>query len=444
MIIPVKFKQLTLLFGDIIILYLSLALTLFLRYGEITNDVRTDHFTPFTILFFLWLLVFYILGFYEWRNLKNDQGFGKNFGAALLVNFMIAIVLFYFVPGIGIAPKTNLFLFFAIMSGIAYVWRTTYNNLLFARSPAKRILVVGYNRIIDETIRHINENPQLGYDVTFWMKDGLRDKEFRHLSQIILAHQINLILVPAHVKKNSVAARKIYKSLVHGIEVMDIAELYETLFGKVPLAELKEVWFIENLAKSHRVYDAVKRPLELALAAIIGFLFLPFLAFITILIKLTSPGSAFFTQRRIGKHGAHFTLWKFRTMIENAEARGPKWATKNDRRITPIGRILRRTHLDELPQIWNVFRGELSLVGPRPERPEFTVTLEKEIPYYDLRHLVTPGLTGWAQVNYRYGASLDDSYEKLQYDIYYLKHRSIFLDLIVLIRTLKLIFIEAH
>ena len=440
---PVKLQQLILLAGDIIILYLSLYLTLFIRHGEITDYIRGLHFWPFTILFIFWLLIFYIIGFYELRALKNDGSFGKKFGLALLISFLLAIAFFYFIPGFGITPKTNLFIFLLLFGSIAYLWRTTFNNLLNTRAPTKKILLVGYNQVAQELVNHINSQPQLGYEIKFWMKEGLQDKEFSHLSQIILANQINLIVVPAHIKKSSRAARLIYKNLALGIEVLDLAALYEAIFQKIPLAELQEVWFLENLAKSHEIHDAIKEPVEMFFAFFLGIITLPLFIFIALVIKLTSPGSAFFTQVRVGKNGKQFVLWKFRTMHKDAEKLGPQWAKLHDKRTTPIGKILRRTHLDELPQLWNIMRGDLSLIGPRPERPEFVTSLEKEIPYYELRHLIKPGLTGWAQINYRYGASLEDAYEKLQYDIYYLKNRSLLLDLAIIFKTAKRFFIPA-
>lgn len=444
MLKPVKLQQLLLVVGDLIILYLALFLTLFIRYGTITSEVKDLHLKPFTLIFAFWILIFYIIGFYEIRDLKNNSDFDKKFITALAINFLTAISLFYFIPGFGITPKTNLFIFLVIFASAAYPWRLTYNNFLNAKSPARKILLVGYNQVAEETAKHLSLNPQLGYEVRFWMKDGLADKEFKHLSQIILANQINMIVVPAHIKKSSRAARVIYKNLALGIEVLDLAELYETIFGRVPLAELEEVWFLENLAKSHKINDAIKQPLEILLAMLLGIVTLPLTALIIILIKLTSKGSAFFTQKRVGKNGRVFILWKFRTMRADAEKHGPQWATPNDKRTTPFGKILRRTHVDELPQLWNIMRGELSLIGPRPERPEFVVALEKEIPFYELRQLIKPGLTGWAQINYRYGASLDDAYEKLQYDIYYLKNRSLILDLAILFKTAKRFFTPAR
>lgn len=440
---PVKLKQLILFGGDVLVLYFSLFLTLFIRYGEISDSVRDSHLRPFTTLFVFWLLVFYIIGFYELSELKNNADFGKKFGLGLLINFILAIAFFYFIPGFTITPKTNLFIFLLIFGSATYSWRTAYNNVLNARAPNVKILLVGYNQTVQEVVNIISKHPQLGYEIKFWMKEGLQDKEFGHLSQIILANNISMIAIPAHIKKSSRAAKLIYKNLILGIEVIDLAKLYENIFQKVPLAELEEVWFLENLAKSHKIHDAVKQPLEIVMAIFLTIITLPLALLAAILIKLTSPGSAFFTQIRVGKGNQHFVLWKFRTMVADAEKKGPRWAKPNDRRVTPLGKILRRTHLDELPQLWNIIRGELSLIGPRPERPEFVKNLSKEIPYYELRHLINPGITGWAQINYRYGASVDDAYEKLQYDIYYLKNRSLWLDLLILLKTAKRFFVPA-
>ncbi|HEY4475567.1 MAG TPA: sugar transferase [Candidatus Paceibacterota bacterium] len=450
----IRLKQLALLFGDILLLYLSLFFVLKIRYGEITEYIKRLHLGSFSVLFLIWLIVFYIIGIYEMRDLKNDGYFAKRFFLALFINFMLAVGYFYFIPGFAIppdskqelyiTPRTTLFIFFAIFASIAYVWRTLYNNLIHIQTPDKKILLVGYNQTAQELVDKINSHPQLGHEIRFWMKDGMRDKEFSHLAQIILANKINMIVIPAHIKKSSRAARLIYKNLSLGIEVADLATVYESLFGKVPLAELEEVWFLENIAKSHKLYDAIRRPFEIVMASLLALITLPLFLFIAFLIKTTSPGSAFFTQTRVGKYGSRFVLWKFRTMHKNAEENGPQWSKPNDSRITPVGKFLRRTHLDELPQLINIIRGELSLIGPRPERPEFVATLEKEVPYYDLRHLTTPGITGWAQINYRYGSTIEDAYEKLEYDIYFLKNRSFWLDLVIFLKTVKRLFVPAE
>ncbi|MEK7075474.1 MAG: exopolysaccharide biosynthesis polyprenyl glycosylphosphotransferase, partial [Patescibacteria group bacterium] len=189
-------------------------------------------------------------------------------------------------------------------------------------------------------------------------------------------------------------------------------------------------------------YDAAKRTIDFCLALFFNIVFLPLILIIALLIKSTSKGLIIFKQERVGLNNESFTLFKFRTMRPDAEKNGPQWASENDSRITPFGKILRRTHLDELPQLFNILKGDLSFVGPRPERPEFVEKLKEQIPYYEIRHIIKPGLTGWAQINYRYGASVKDAYEKLQYEIYYLKNRSLILDLLIILKTVRLFFIN--
>ena len=436
----VKLKQITLLLGDVLILYASLTITLFIRYGELSRSIVDLHFWPFTVVFFIWLISFYIGGLYDLRSLKNDLDFYKKFVSLLILNGVIATILFYFLPLLGITPKTNLFTALLIFGLASYFWRTFYNTILSSGAPENRILMIGYNKTVEDLTDHIAKNPQLGYETRFWMKEGLQDKEFEHLAQIILTNKINLIVVPAHIKKNSKAARLIYKNLVLGIEVMDLAELYEKVFQKLPLAELEEVWFLENLSKSHKVYEFIKRPIEIVAAILLVIILTPIAVLLGLLVAITSKGPALFQQKRSGQNDREFMIHKFRTMRTDAEKNGPQWAKPDDDRTTLVGRFLRSTHLDEIPQLINIIRGDLSFVGPRPERPEFVTHLKKDVPYFELRLLVRPGITGWAQINYKYGASVEDAYEKLQYDMYYLKNRSITLDLIILLRTVKYLF----
>lgn len=438
--ITVKLKQLTLLAGDLIVLYASLLLTLYLRYKGVSGEVWNVHFWPFTIIFAVWLTSFYIGELYEPRLLKNDLSFGRQFLSLIIINGVIATLLFYFVPVFGITPKTNLFTVLIVFGLAEYCWRTIFNNLLSAGSPPNRLLMVGYNKTVEELVNHIQQNPQLGYEVNFWMKEGLQDKELDHLSQIILDNKINAIVVPAHIKKSSKASRLIYKNMVLGIEMIDLASIYEKVFKKVPLAELEEVWFLENLAKTHKVYEFFKKPIEIALALAALAIAAPIAAAIALLVAITSSGPVIYRQKRSGEGEKDFTIYKFRTMRADAEKNGPQWSGRNDDRVTAIGKFLRKTHLDEMPQLLNIIRGDLSFVGPRPERPEFVKALMKDVPYFELRLLVRPGITGWAQINYKYGASVEDSYEKLQYDVYYLKNRSLALDFLILLRTIKYVF----
>lgn len=435
-----RFKQAILLIGDLVIMYAALFGALFIRYAELTYETLKAHFFPFSLIFAIWVVIFYVAGLYETRWLKNDLEFVKKLVAGLTAGAILSVILFYFIPALGITPKTNLFLFLAIFALLEYLYRSVFNAVIASGTPQNRILFVGSSPDGEKLINHIRQNPQLGYEIAFWMRDGLADKEWEHLHQIILTSNVNLIVLPAHIKKDQRAAQLIYKNLAVGIEAIDLEELYQAIFRKVPLGELEETWFLENIARPRRLYETIKRPIEFLLATALFAVLLPIMILIGVLVLITSGRPIIFAQRRVGEREKEFTLYKFRTMRQDAEATGPQWSKADDARVTTFGKFLRSTHLDELPQLLNVMRGELSFVGPRPERPEFVKSLRASIPYYELRHLVRPGITGWAQVNFRYGWSAEDAAEKLQYDIYFIKNRSLLLDLLITLRTLKTLF----
>lgn len=223
---------------------------------------------------------------------------------------------------------------------------------------------------------------------------------------------------------------------------MDLAQAYEIICEKIPISFVSQTWFLENIKEREKgFYEKLKRVIDIIFSLFILFFTFPFWPFIILAIKLEDGGLVFYSQKRIGKGGFPFLLTKFRSMKKEAEKEtGAVWAEKEDLRITKVGRFLRRAHLDELPQMFNILKGDISLVGPRPERPEFVSQLEKEIPHYHLRYLIKPGFTGWAQIKFRYARSLMDSHEKFQYDLYYIKNRSLFLDLRILFKTFQLFF----
>jgi exopolysaccharide biosynthesis polyprenyl glycosylphosphotransferase len=238
---------------------------------------------------------------------------------------------------------------------------------------------------------------------------------------------------------------KLLEMKLDGVSFDHLPSVYEEYTGKIAVENLRPSWLIfsEGFRKS-RAMSAGKRLLDVVLGTLGLMIGLPILALVALAVRLTSSGPVFYHQRRVGLHGRIFTVHKFRTMRADAEAKtGPVWASKKgDPRVTPIGRFLRRSRLDELPQLWNVLKGEMSVVGPRPERPEFVTDLTRDIPYYGQRHVVRPGLTGWAQVRYTYGASAEDALQKLQYDLYYIKNLSIAFDLFIMLETIKTVVVR--
>jgi exopolysaccharide biosynthesis polyprenyl glycosylphosphotransferase len=237
----------------------------------------------------------------------------------------------------------------------------------------------------------------------------------------------------------------LHMKLNEGVRFDHLASVYEDYTGKIAVENLRPSWLIfSNGFRKGRVLGAAKRSIDVLFALTLLLLTLPIMAVVAIAMKLTSPGPLLYHQNRVGKDGKVFTIHKFRSMRTDAEAQtGAVWsAGQSDPRVTKIGRFMRRTRIDELPQLWNVLRGDMSVVGPRPERPEFVTDLTKQIPFYGQRHVVRPGLTGWAQVRHSYGATVEDALQKLQYELFYIKHMSVAFDLFIMLETIKTVLVR--
>ena len=264
------------------------------------------------------------------------------------------------------------------------------------------------------------------------------------LDQVLKKQKIDEVVVDSDCAAQTSISAAVLRCLDHRCRITDQTTFAEKYLNEVPADSITTQWFLVADVQSMHAYDAVKRCVDVV-AAIIGLILtLPLLPLIALLIRLDSRGPVFYRQTRAGLHGRPFRIVKYRTMRVDAERDGVCWAQKNDARVTRVGRILRQTRLDELPQLWNILKGEMSLVGPRPERPEFVEKLCELIPHYRQRHLIKPGLTGWAQIRYGYGATVEDAHRKLCYDLYYLKYRSIDLDTAIVIRTLGRFLFGAH
>ena len=252
---------------------------------------------------------------------------------------------------------------------------------------------------------------------------------------------ISKIIVALEEKRGILPIEQLLKCRTEGIEILEGTSFYEMLLGKLYVRQINPAWLIfsEGFRKSP-LRSFMKRTGDLVLSIVMLLMLSPLILLTAILIKLDSRGPVIFSQERVGQNGKPFQVHKFRSMVVDAEKRsGPVWATENDNRVTRVGRIIRKLRVDELPQLWNVLKGEMSFVGPRPERAYFIEQLEREIPYYSERHTVKPGLTGWAQVSYPYGASVEDAIEKLNYDLFYTKNMSFLLDMLIIFRTVKIV-----
>ncbi len=436
-------KKIILFLGDAVILYLSLLITLSIRYRGIFNYERwQQHFWPFTIIFLTWIIVFYILGLYELAIARNSIEYYSLLLQGLIINAALAIAFFYLFPYYNITPKTNLFLNLIIFAVLFYAWRQIFNYLVKSSNLINNVLIInkeGKNKETKQIDRITKKNPQLGYRVISQISTKDIKTPF-DLLEMASQKNIKTIVTALDPHQDLRLVRSLYQCLPLKITFSDLPTFYEKILGKVPISSIGEVWFLENLTESQKnFYESTKRVVDMLSAFVFGLISLIFYPFIILAIKIDSQGPIFFTQRRIGEDGQIFKVIKFRSMIEEAEKNGAQWADHEDHRITKVGRFLRKTRADELPQLWNIFIGQMSFIGPRPERIEFVQQLEKKIPYYQIRHIVKPGLTGWAQVNFHYGASVEDSIEKLQYELYYIKHRSFVLDASIILKTIKIV-----
>ncbi len=448
-------KKFLLFFSDIFALYVSLIVALLIRYPADFQRQYGLHIYPFSLIFISWLLVFYIANLYEPKLLRNNVHFYSALFKAIIIAAVISVLFFYLVPLYGITPKTNLFIFLAIFAGLELVNRSIFNNVL-QKGFKKSVLIVGANNQSLELDLFIKENPQLGYKIQSVI-DIFSDK-LKDIGQTIQEEKIDIIVLSPEAYQVPEIIDIFYKSLLgvgswdgalarpgnsveQKVGFMNLASFYERLTGMVPLGAINQVWFLENLNEGNkRAYEIVKRGSDLVFAVIIGLISFLFYPFIALLIKATSEGPIFYKQKRVGQAGRFFEIIKFRTMNKDAEKdTGAIWASQDDPRITSMGRFMRKTRIDELPQLWNILKGEMAFIGPRAERPEFNKQL-KTVPFYEERYLIKPGLSGWAQINFHYGSSVADAAEKLKYDLYYIKNRSFILDLGIALKTIRIMF----
>ena len=297
----------------------------------------------------------------------------------------------------------------------------------------------------NRSLRLFATGETLGMDVVgcqYSLSDGTFGKNAAEAVQSMLRMNspVHRVIIAMQDHRDALPTEDLLVLRFQGVVLEESGALLERLYGKIPLSGLRPSDFLYVEGFRVRPSQQFTRRVVSTLAAAIGLLlFAPFFPIVMLLVRLSSPGPIFFHQVRVGEGGKNFNVYKFRTMRTDAEAKGAQWASKNDPRITKLGGFMRKTRLDEVPQLWNVLRGEMGFVGPRPERPEFVPWLAEKLPFYNLRHMIRPGLTGWAQVRYGYGATLEETQEKLEYDLYYLKHASVGLDLLIMFETIKII-----
>ncbi|MGP8246072.1 MAG: sugar transferase [Bryobacteraceae bacterium] len=333
--------------------------------------------------------------------------------------------------------------------GGVFVWRLVFNSYALKVVGRTRLLLVGGSESLEDLAQHVAEHPELGLTVAGYVDDCPRGKSppragrvlgpLSDLRRIVAETNPSLIVVGMSERRNRVPVADLLELRFGGHAIEEVSSAYERVTGRVSLKELRPSQLIysgeleprRQTLLYQRVFNLVAATIGVVLAA-------PLMLLTALAVRLSSRGPVLYRQRRVGLEGQPFMVFKFRSMRVDAEAAtGAVWASRNDPRITAVGRIIRRLRFDELPQLFNVLRGEMSLVGPRPERPEFVKALSEQIPYYRQRHYVPPGITGWAQINHKYGDTLEDTVTKLEYDLYYIKNMSISLDTYIVFHTLK-------
>jgi len=335
-----------------------------------------------------------------------------------------------------------------ILTVALFGWRLGYGWLIQLPILQERIYVLGTGERAQRLVQGLRQNPELGVEVASWTgkMDGAvtRESVAAHLTEIVNRCKIHRVIVAMPDRRGTIPMQELLDLKIAGVKIEEAASWLEKISGKIEVENLYPSWlvFADGFRRSS-AFQLTRRLVSIAVSLIGLIVTAPLIPLIMLVIKLDSKGPVLYRQSRVGKAGRGFDVIKFRTMRQDAEAKGgPQWAGDNDPRITRVGKFLRSSRLDEIPQLWCVLKGDMAFVGPRPERPEFVEWLSREIPYYGVRHIVRPGLTGWAQVRYKYGSTVQDAREKLQYDLYYIKNASIGLDLLIMFQTVKTVLLR--
>lgn len=421
---------------DAVVFLAISVLVFYLRIGNIGTEIFETRALWFVTV--LMLSGLYIFGCYDLdKDLKPIVIFVRQ-GIAILISLVAVILINYLLS----KDRTGLFGRGVLLGSLLgfYLVSTVYRTAILKsyakiRANADWLFIVN-DRIYQELLKDLKKNSFAG-KITV-----LAQSQWSDLQKSLNKVWHSLVVATTSQELNHELGPTLMEARFSGQSVQDLSKFYESTWRKVPIYYLEHDWFVlsEGFGLVHNpVGLRVKRLVDLFLSLLLLLIVWPFMLLTAIAVKLESAGPAVYSQVRTGVDGEHFVIYKFRSMRTDAEKDGAKWASQNDSRITRVGKFIRLTRLDELPQLWNVFRGDMSFIGPRPERPEFNSELEKQIPFYNLRHLVRPGITGWAQVLYPYGASVEDSKEKLQYDLFYIKNYSLFLDFVIVLKTISVV-----
>jgi sugar transferase (PEP-CTERM system associated) len=444
-----RLRQVGLILCETVIVVGAVYLAAFIRLGDRQWEFLAEDLPKALIISAVTQLCLYFADLYDFRVISDRRELFVQSVQALGAASLILSLIYYWLPEMVVGRGVFVLTALIIMS-LAFGWRVVFEWTSRHVAPRARLLVVGTNEAAARLGRELHRRADLGVEIV-----GFIDPDpakvgtpvfnpgvigaIEDIPAIVRARAVDQVVVSLADARGKLPMDKLLDLKLQGVRFEHLATVYEKYTGKIAVDNLRPSWLIfsEGFRKS-RLHDLLKRAFDVSSAAAGLIVLSPLMALIAVAIRLSSPGAALYHQERVGQHGRVFVLHKFRSMQQDAErASGAVWAQSTDSRVTPIGAFLRRTRLDELPQLWNVLCGHMSIVGPRPERPEFVKSLTVQIPYYGQRHIVRPGITGWAQVRYTYGASVEDALMKLQYDLYYIKNRTLAFDLFILAKTVK-------
>ena len=408
-----------LIFLDILAFYISTLVLVLIRYGLDFYNFNI-HLKAFSLILPFWLIIFYANNLYS---IYNAQKFSIRVLRSFIAGIIISVLFFYFSPYLKITPKTNLAIFSFLFLSIFLIFRLVFLDYFLPKNRLRILFIVP--KELKDKIKEDLKLLEIFEIVDIFEKIPENEKYYQNIDLIVISRKINI----DHQLKNIIEKSKFR------LPIMELIDFYEKYLNRIPIEEIDEYWILKEIINPENSFQIlIKRILDITFALIIGILTLPLIPFIVLGIYINSPGPIIFKQKRLGKDNREFVLYKFRTM-KNEEDLGV-WAKEKDERVFLFGKILRRLHLDEIPQIINILKGELSFIGPRPEQVHIAKELSEKIPFFNIRHIIQPGITGWAQVNYKYARSVEESKIKFEYDLYYLKNRNIVLDILIFLKTI--------
>ena len=427
----------------LIVAAVSLAAYVRLQDAALTSA----HLSRALVIAFICQVCLYYAELYDFRVLSDRRELVVRLLQSLGATSLLLAAVYFWFPSL-IIGRGVFILATAMVLSAAVGWRAMFEWVSGRIGHRERLLLVGTSAATVSLANELKARKDLGIEIVGFvdhMQRRISTADFEVLGtlddipEIVRAQAVDRVVVSLSDARGRLPMDQLLQMKLDGVRFDHLASVYEECTGKIAVENLRPSWFIFSSGfRKSRSLEAAKRAMDIMMSLIGIVLTAPIMLMVAALVRVTSPGPVIYQQQRVGKNGRVFTLYKFRSMRNDAEKlTGAVWATAGDTRVTPIGRFLRKARLDELPQFWNVLRGDMSFVGPRPERPEFVNELTRQIPFYGERHTVRPGLTGWAQVTFRYGATVEDSMEKLQCDLFYIKNLSIALDLFVILKTIQ-------